>query len=269
MFKRWILGLVTFVIASVLILSTMAMAPAASLATTPGCTSYVRHISGDSDSAVWGGYWAMDTFTSTYTVCPTGPKTSTVTRHDKGTFASWGSESPNASGFVGINIGDIDGTWAYTVNGTVVAPTTDLGSVDYMCDHNGNCSSAPSSLDKIFASGYTVDYNDPDNWDWVYTTCNSQTQTWTNSANANTGDITGSGGHSCVPVVAPAHIPDTCVVAWKQLFGPYDQQVVHPETALRIYNSHKCGSGDGGWVDQKMSAMMEKQPRQHFTGDGK
>lgn len=182
-----------------------------------GCQTYTRHISGDSDSGI-GGYWATDTYTSTYEVCNTGPGTYTVNRTDVGTFVTWGSTSPSGLGLVVADVnGTIQGTWTgILVTGTInPAATSDLGSVDFQCDHSGTCLSYSSSLAQIFNAGYSPTY--PKTWEWTYTACGTGS-TWTNSAGGNTGDIADQAGTSCGGGPARKHDRD-CRWAYNLLWG--------------------------------------------------
>lgn len=170
----------------IVVLATMLMGMAV---TNQVCRTFTRTITGDSDSGI-GGYWATDSYTSTYTVCTDGEGTSTVTRTDVGTFQTWGSTSPSGNDVVGAGVtGTINGTWTgIEVKGTInPAALSNLGSVDFGCDQNGVCSNYSSSLAQIFNPGYAATY--PDTWSWDYQTCSGQK--WNNSAEGNSGDIIG------------------------------------------------------------------------------
>jgi len=261
MFKKVVFGLMGLLLAGLGAFATMAMRPVVKQNTAPTCTTYVRHITGDSDSGI-GTYWATDTYSSTYKVCQTTPGTYAVTRTDDGTFTTFGGASPSGSGTVAAGeTGTFHGTWTgIVVTGSVTATSTDLGSVDFQCNTSGVCANQSSSLAQIFGPGYNADF--PETWVWTYNLCD---QSWVNSADGNSGNIEGS--PSCPK---PVHQISTCFKAWTQLYGPYDQQVVHPDVAWRIYNSAKCGFGDGGWADLHMTNVLHqvKHARQHRTGDG-
>ena len=177
---------------------------------TPGCMTFTRQITGDSDSGI-GGYWAHDTYTSTYEVCPDPDGGYDVTRTDVGTFETFGGTSPSGNSTVGAGVtGSINGSWTdIHVDGTInPAANPDLGSVDYMCDENGQCANYSSSMAMIFEPGYVPEY--PETWSWTYTSCNGDV--WTNSHDGNSGDITApencppgiqaaiNGGQSCATV---------------------------------------------------------------------
>ncbi|HET7098920.1 MAG TPA: hypothetical protein VFI61_01645, partial [Patescibacteria group bacterium] len=157
-------------------------------AMTAGCTTYTRNISGDSDSG-FGGYWASDTYVSSYEVCPDSEDGYWVNRTDGGDWETFGGTSPSGASTVGAGVtGTFEGTWnGIHIDGTIMALSTDLGTVDFMCDANGVCSNKSSTLAQIFNPGYVADF--PDTWIWTYTG-GCQGDLWINAASGSSGDIT-------------------------------------------------------------------------------
>lgn len=172
-----------------LLIAIAMLASLVGIVSADGCQTFTRYVTGNSDSGV-GGFWAYDTFTSTFTVCPDseGEGDWIVTRNDSGTFESWSGTSPNGTGLIGDGVeGTINGTWTIYVNGEIdPSAAANLGSVDYQCDHNGQCVFPEPTLALIFQDGFTADYGD--DWTWTYVACNGET--WVNSAAGNSGDIT-------------------------------------------------------------------------------
>ena len=142
---------------------------------------------GDLDSAVSGGNWAVDTFTRTYTVEPLSNGTYDVTEHFLGTFSTLAGGSPNDANITipaGIT-GTFQGDYVFTgVSGTY--------NPNAACPSTGT---APAQVDACSTASFFQAYfsiSTPGAYSWAFHySSNSSTDTWNNTDQGNTGNITG------------------------------------------------------------------------------
>lgn len=149
----------------------------------------------DADSAVGGGYWAIDKYTKNMKVYDLGNGTFCLVAVYDGTFKTLAGDSPQGTGTVSASVtGKMNGGYAYLITNA----TFSLGSfpdVDLQGDTSGNHNSF-DTLGAFFSSYHASGYI---YWGWVYSTCGNGT--WGNVDTGNFGDITGD------PVACPAYMP--------------------------------------------------------------
>lgn len=150
------------------------------------------NLTNDTDSAVGGGTWANDTVSRHLQVMQVGDSKYCATVSDTGSFVTYDSESPNATGTVAAGVaGTLSGGSRTSVfAGSLVQHPAykthgNLGSFDLECDRNQNCPGAHPTVDS-FVSGWNGGL---DWWGWQYKT--PQNGTWLNDISGNSGDITG------------------------------------------------------------------------------
>ncbi len=153
----------------------------------------VQKVSNDNDSGVAGNAWAYDDFVRQIQVVQTGLGTFCATVRYQGSFTTIAGASPNNTGTVGDGIvGTFEGGYVST---DFTAALNDppgarlrgsIGTFDYACDTAFNCSGYVDWTTLYFntVSGFDLAW-----WGWVYHAGNNGS--WTNSADGNSGDITG------------------------------------------------------------------------------
>ena len=144
----------------------------------------------DADSG-FAGYWAMDQYTRHIKVWQTGTNTFCADLSYDGTFNAFaGKTGPAGTGTIGSNVdGNFSGGYRSTQFTGTFAPTWStsgsVGTVDYQCDMNGNCSNLVDWTSKYFSStsGFYLAW-----WGWTYK-ANGHHGTWINAVNGNSGNI--------------------------------------------------------------------------------
>jgi hypothetical protein len=153
----------------------------------------------DADSAVGGGYWALDDFVRQIQVVQVSATTFCATVNYTGTFTTFEGPSPQGTGTVGEGIvGHFDGGYVSTlftgtldpnpmIFGSPLRTKGSIGTFDYGCGQSGTCPGSFNWVDAYFISPSGFDLA---NWGWTYHT--AQNGTWVNAASGNSGDITGN-----------------------------------------------------------------------------
>jgi len=156
----------------------------------------VQKVVNDIDSGTAGNYWAVDDFVRQIQVVETTPGTFCASVKYQGSFTTVAGPSPGASytsGTVGDGVvGTFEGGYVSThFPGSLksgVRTKGSIGTFDYGCDPaTGNCPNYQDWRDLFFTSttGFDLAW-----WGWVYHAGNNGS--WTNSADGNSGDITGN-----------------------------------------------------------------------------
>lgn len=149
-------------------------------------------ITNDIDSAVGGGFWAIDSFNKTIQIWTTPDAAVYCARvMYLGKFVAVKGTSPQGSGsLAGGEKGSFEGGYWATITGTLSATPAwqtngNVGVFNFGCNPStGVCSNAFSWLDQYFSSISDFAYNW---WGWTYH--GGKNGTWNNVSTGNSGDI--------------------------------------------------------------------------------
>lgn len=159
----------------------------------------VHKVKNDGDTAVGGGFWALDAYTKRIQVIETGVDTYCVVLSYQGAFVTGDHSSPNGTGTVEAGIkGTFQGGARLTLTGVLdpdpAQPRTgNLGTFDYNCDleadpgNYGTCTLFSWRATYFTSSSYAYDW-----WGWIYRT--ARNGTWINACDGPDPDCPGNSG---------------------------------------------------------------------------
>lgn len=160
----------------------------------------VHKVKNDGDSAVGGGFWALDSYTRRIQVIETGPGTYCVVLSYQGSFVTGDHSSPSGTGTIIAGIkGSFQGgarrTGTGVLNPSPAFPRTgNLGTLDYDCDlelDSGDYSTCSGLFDwkTTYFTSQSFGY---DWWGWIYRT--ARNGTWINACDGPDPDCPGNQG---------------------------------------------------------------------------
>lgn len=160
----------------------------------------VHKVKNDGDTAVGGGFWALDSYTRRIQVIETGVNAYCVILTYQGSFVTGDHGSPNETGTVEAGIkGSFQGgarlTGTGVLNPSPAYPRTgNLGTFDYACDLEADPGdySTCSGLFSWRATYFTSQSLGYDWWGWIYRT--ARNGTWINACDGPDPDCPGNSG---------------------------------------------------------------------------